>query len=997
MIKDAEIRERAKQKAVDERKLARRNETVEKDKQRAQIKKTAAKITDKLLTNDNTKHVPEALKRPVLDFCQLITESGTFDRTKTDKLLEAYNKLNPDQENPPEGLENLYSFYDAEIRNSIAALKQALDEADAARQARRAKRNKLPDDRATRLSDLNLTQLKQVKDIVRAVHHIIVSANKAFSKNLNEDIYEYQTRAYNQLFLLRDGKKRFATAFQTGNLKPVQFFDLLQSETLRELYGNIRNGELEWAKVVEQAKAKREAEAEQYNYNDWKNDKLSVEVTDNNKNKKTVELTIDEALALYATYNRTAAQGQDHLLKGGFILDKEADKKVKQIWDKAHNGKNPTADVRGLKCNITQEELLDLFSKLTPEQKAYANDLIQYMSNDMAALGNDVSRRLYGINKFNEDYYYPISTSQNYIYSRGGSIDNIDNRIKQMSMTKKTTPHANNPVNIGSFTETVMRHCSDMGLYYGLCLPLEDFNRVYNFINKEDINNQVSIKDLIEQKYGKNANSYIKQLQTDINGSHRDRSGAFVNRMVSLGKKNAVFGSLSVAVQQPSSIGRAMQYISPKYLAQTTFSKRDYDELKKYAPVATIKEMGYFDTSVGRQAVDWMTQDNPETLIDKAKAMATDSSYRDEVLSKLPSLMDEITWSHLWNAVKAEVADTRPELEVGSPEYFQACADRFTYIVDRTQVYDSVFSRSEWMRSKDSGMSIATAFMAEPLTAANMLYASAINAVEAAGTGNYQRAAKMFGRTVGAFLASVTLNSVLKSFVTTLRHRDKDDEDSFWEDYIAELFDNLKDEGNPLNLLPYLSDFISLIEGYSSDRMDTQAIQNLADTVKAIKNGKDPEEIAKQVAFSFGIMTGIPVKNLYRDINAFKNAAYNTYQYFTGEGSHTTAQGIKDSVFDRTTKDKTRKMVETYLNGDMEKYNKLRDGLKDESAASVKGQITTYLLEQYLADKIDEAQIRNVLLRVSGMSSSNVDKKLKEFREKKTGTYVPKEAKRFGE
>ena len=35
----------------------------------------------------------------------------------------------------------------------------------------------------------------------------------------------------------------------------------------------------------------------------------------------------------------------------------------------------------------------------------------------------------------------------------------------------------------------------------------------------------------------------------------------------------------------------------------------DWEECKKYAPVAGIKEMGYFDTGMGQSSVDWINSD----------------------------------------------------------------------------------------------------------------------------------------------------------------------------------------------------------------------------------------------------------------------------------------------------------------------------------------------------------------------------------------------------
>jgi hypothetical protein len=53
---------------------------------------------------------------------------------------------------------------------------------------------------------------------------------------------------------------------------------------------------------------------------------------------------------------------------------------------------------------LSLADIQNINSSLTDEQKAYADELVRYMSSDMAKLGNEVSMRLYGIQKYTENY-----------------------------------------------------------------------------------------------------------------------------------------------------------------------------------------------------------------------------------------------------------------------------------------------------------------------------------------------------------------------------------------------------------------------------------------------------------------------------------------------------------------------------------------------------------------------------------------------------------------
>ena len=154
-----------------------------------------------------------------------------------------------------------------------------------------------------------------------------------------------------------------------------------------------------------------------------------------------------------------------------------------------------------------------------------------------------------------------------------------------------------------------------------------------------------------------------------------DNGSRYVNKGISLFKKGAVFASASVAIQQPSAIARAMAVIPAKHFVATTVSKRDYAQLKKYAPVAIVKEMGYFDTGMGKTATDWINEDKPRGFGQKFGALFTDSDYRDSVLSALPEKADELTWAHIWNAC---VHEAKTDFHLTGEAAYQKAGERFS-------------------------------------------------------------------------------------------------------------------------------------------------------------------------------------------------------------------------------------------------------------------------------------------------------------------------------
>lgn len=174
-------------------------------------------------------------------------------------------------------------------------------------------------------------------------------------------------------------------------------------------------------------------------------------------------------------------------------------------------------------------------------------------------------------------------------------------------MTNATVEGAEQALILNGFDSVWAGHVDEMAKYHAFTLPLENFDKVYNYSDIDVSNKLTSIKEKIKNKYGNEAISYISKLIENINGGVvREPGTDIADKFVSMFKKNAVFASASVAIQQPSAIGRALSIIDTKYFAKTTFTKRSYDEIKKYAPVAIIKEMGYFDTNMAQSTVDYL-------------------------------------------------------------------------------------------------------------------------------------------------------------------------------------------------------------------------------------------------------------------------------------------------------------------------------------------------------------------------------------------------------
>ncbi len=288
-----------------------------------------------------------------------------------------------------------------------------------------------------------------------------------------------------------------------------------------------------------------------------------------------------------------------------------------------------------------------------------------------------------------------------------------------------------------------------------------------------------------------------------------------------------------------------------KYLAKGLAAKSDIDEMNQYAPIAYWKDLGFFEMDTARGMKDILMNRN---------------GLRD-IAMKPASWADSKTWGKLWNAVKAEIQDTT-DLKLGSVEFLEAAGERFSEIIDRTQVVDSVLHRSQMMRSKNFINKTVTSFMSEPTKSYNMLR-SAVRDVQKNG---WKRAGKRLVRVAVAHTVTSIATALAAALIDAMRDDDK--EKSWAEKYLSAAGENTLDNLSPLNMLPYLRDVASLLSGYSLTR---QEMAGLTDVVNAGRNwvsyfqGDSKYSIAwliKNSAASISKLTGIPVAAATREFEA---------------------------------------------------------------------------------------------------------------------------------
>ena len=868
-----------------------------------------------LAKQDKKNHIPNNIVEAVKGIVNVISFGTKLDDKIYSKLYaldRSFKSLNNNDD-----YEKVTEAYNGYIKNYIEQLQTMIGDRNA--------------------NQLTLDELKMVDDLVRTTVQVCNNVNKIFYSERNKTIEQSVSKVEEELKQVNAKykiDKGIIDSIKYGSMKPEYFFEYLGSDELLRLYRDVRKGEDTWAVTIDNSKNYADDVREKYDWKSWDR-KKRYDITTSLGDK--LNLNLEQLMAIYAMSNRK--QTLNHIIHGGIVVTDKPKSAIQTLKDKSSKLND------SLTHRLSYSDISKIRSMLSDEQRNYVRDMVKYLSTDMAEKGNEISRRLYDVELFKEENYYPARTAKNYMHR--SSMETIGaKKIINSGFTNAIVEKAKNPLLLEEFDNVWASHVDEMASYNAFALPLENFDRVYNY-HSSNGDEFSSIRTLVENAYGKKATGYISDLLEDLNGGVVHEAGSdIVDKLTSMFKKNAVFASASVAIQQPSAIGRALSIIDPKYFLTThgSYKKCAYEEIKKYAPVAIIKEMGYFDTNMAQSTVDYLNNVDYKGL-EKVPAFFKDGAFRDEVFGYTASKADEITWSHIWNACKAEAKDKYPNLS--TEESLQKAGERFTEVITKTQVYDSVFSRSALMRSKNGAVKMATAFMAEPTTSLNMLFNAAVQAKR----GKFSKGKAT--RIVASLVIASVINALLQSIVTAARN--DDDDKTYLEAYLAELIPNFIDNANPVNQIAFVKDVANIFKGYDVTRADMDSVGDLVSAVKNLwSDNLTPWKKVQNIAGALGTFIGWPIENVMRDVRSVYNMVHKGLTIGLGVNKSAlksaTMDGIKESLVTDDVlavfgldlfpeKDKQQMIYEAIMDGNNDMYKRIADNVSNPDNYIKKGLI----------------------------------------------------------
>lgn len=817
----------------------RRSENLSAAQRREQIIRHSKKLGERLLRPTDKQHIPEELRGAAVSLLRSINsesgysigedggriKTGTGEEGKVTKRTQAARELQAQ-----------YA--------KIASEESLVVDPDLAGYL-----NEISGFGDTPLGNLNRNQLETVWNAVKAVEASVSQADKVLGQSRYRTISQLAEtiRADNRR---KKDRRTFAipvlrvadSLLNVEMMTPETFLHKL-GEGGEEVFRSMRKAADRQTVILKEGvdRAKALVEETGVDLNKAAKELHSFQT----EGGDSLDLTTAQIMELYALSKRE--QAIDHIYKGG--IKPTGAKKGSFQADKA------------APVHVTAADVSEMVGALTAEQRRLADGLQAYLSTELAAYGNDASMDVYGYKKFKETFYWPIHVDKNQTYTdpNADPVSTAARTVSGYGMAKNVTPNANNAVVLGNVLDTFTNHLNEMSTYASWLGTSEDLNRLVNYRFRDGEGNvDGTFKTLLEQVYGKDGQTYLGRLLTDIAaGTKAGAERGLTDSLFNSWKAAKVGGNLRVVLQQPTAILRAANMISPKYFAQAKSPMKGWEKAVKYSPIAQWKDWGYFELDTGRSLKELIA--GTDKTVDKAKnAMMSPAGWADSV-----------AWGHLWNAVETETAEKFPSLKRGSGAFYEKTAERFGEVIDRTQVVDSVLHRTQIMRSSNAANRMATSFMSEPSKIYNMFYRDLWDFAQA-DKGQRKEAGKAIARSAAALIASFAVNAIAQSLPDAWR--DKDREDGFKERFSDAWVGNFLDNFYPVGYVPYLKDIESIIQGYDVSRSDMEGITEIVEAGKDLCKAVNGE--SKKTALASGIdasarvldLLGLPAYNIKRDV-----------------------------------------------------------------------------------------------------------------------------------
>lgn len=633
--------------------------------------------------------------------------------------------------------------------------------------------------------DLDLSDLRLLYDTMTALEASLTQATEIIVNGQRESIASAAAKALDEVSNVNYNKgvkinvlskntvgnkinaalsdmKELSNRFVATSLDPVRYGRFLSGynddSIVAKLFRDLHDGDVKREKIMQKAYTKVQSVAYQYSEKDLaKIQKGDVKEFDFRDTKTGERVKVSQGIIMSIYLTDQQSSGRQHLLADRLNhytvlpdLDsansRRHSKQEKAKSENHHKVRFTFEDLQHIKRYVESNKMLREISEAISE----------VLNNELQQEINEVSMSKYGMLIATVRNYFPISVySDGAAYEKDFSAEFNDLRMKSRGFVKRRES-SSAPIVIDDVFRVFNRHTNSVAEWCGLTTPIENFKKVYNWINTNSLNG-TTLHEAIMDKYGKAAEHYIDKLMGDLQKSKDTIDNNLLTRMQGNYMGAALLLNPGAMIKQFAAFPTANAYFGTKNVATASAGgmwRVDFEKYAEYTPYLWYRAEG-----------------NGTVVGELSKKAGVVGGLKDKI--DIMGKVDRYVVGCLLKAAELHVEQTT-NLKKGSDAFYKEVVRQFEKCVDETQPNNMVTSKPQFIRNNYLKILSMNAFRSQTMAIGNtiidsyMEYRTKSNDYKLSKSAENKSAKKVAMKKFAKSLIGATESALLIGGLTTL-------------------------------------------------------------------------------------------------------------------------------------------------------------------------------------------------------------------------------------
>ena len=586
-------------------------------------------------------------------------------------------------------------------------------------------------------------------------------ANVNYNKGVKINVLSKNTVG-NKINAALSDMKELSNRFVATSLDPVRYGRFLSGynddSIVAKLFRDLHDGDVKREKIMRKAYTKVQSVAYQYSEKDLskiqKDDVKEFDFRDSETGER-VKVSQGIIMSIYLTDQQSS--GRRHLLAdrlNHYTVLPDLDSANSRRHSKQEKAKSENHH----KVRFTLEDLYHIkrYVESNKMLREISGAISEVLNNELQQEINEVSMSKYGMLIATVRNYFPVSVyGDGAAYEKDFSAEFNDLRMKSRGFVKRReSSYA--PIVIDDVFRVFNRHTSSVAEWCGLTTPIENFKKVYNWINTNSLNG-TTLHEAIMDKYGKAAEHYIDKLMGDLQKSKDTIDNNLLTRMQGNYMGAVLLLNPGAMIKQFAAFPTANAYFGTKNVATASAGGMWRVDLEKYAEYTPYL---------------WYRAEGNGTVVGElSKKAGVVGGLKDKI--DIMGKVDRYIVGCLLKAAELHVEQTT-NLKKGSDAFYKEVVRQFEKCVDETQPNNMVTSKPQFIRNNFLKILSMNAFRSQTMAIGNtiidsyMEYRTRSNDYKLSKSAENKSAKKVAMKKFAKSLIGATESALLIGGLTTL-------------------------------------------------------------------------------------------------------------------------------------------------------------------------------------------------------------------------------------